>query len=137
VISKEAAETYIAALESIRQSHLEMDQSLAKGSICPRCETDDQCRDDMFIDVLSSSYQYWDSALTNEALVYYESEADSMFYEKLDALMLVYWDASGCLLGGLLGGYIGAFIGTCIASAAFILWGEEYMHDMLDIQPPS
>jgi len=91
----------------------------------------------LFVDVTKNSYKFWYN-------LHESSSSDSMMApEKIKALQTMYWDASGTLCGGLLGlkwagpygGLIGGFAGLCLASTAFIIWGddfEDWADDQLD-----
>ena len=55
------------------------------------------------------------------------TQSQDIDLEKLDFVMLLYWDVSWILIGGLIAGPLGAFVGIMIASTAFIIWGDDLM----------
>lgn len=132
ILLAEEAEQYISVLEELKK------ESEREGKIIPikelsiSCDTSNPVRDITFIDFIESSGEFWDHIITIAYADSTEGPID-IDIDKLNSVMLIYWDASWALIGGLVGGLYGAFVGIMIASTVFVIWGDDLMGGLYDM----
>jgi hypothetical protein len=131
LLVEDEAEQYVEFLDEIKIQFDTRDKTEPIQKLSKSCVTGDPGRDIAFTDIAYSSAEFW-----HHVIVVSESDTTQppveIDIEKLDTVMLMYWDASWTMIGGILGGPIGAFVGFMIASTAFVIWGDDLMGPIYD-----